>query len=354
MLPADVLTKTRRLVAYDGATVAVDVHADGTVVAEIDRGDGPAREFPPAYDVVREVTDEEEFSGAALAPMMAPCAWGRSCCRASRGPRWRRRSARPRGPQSPSARAPEGGIGYDVAYVADHLTHPTMAGHWLADGFTTLAAAATTTSRIDLGPLVASAAIRNPLTLARAAATIDDISGGRLVLGLGAGTAGDAVADHGTSPTTKELTDRFGDVVHALEAIWAGEPTYLGDHAAYDGSVTSPTAEGRGRPFTMIATHGPRGLALAARYGDAWSTYGGAAAVPLPPDDFWALPGRPVRGAQPEVCGDRARPGRGTAVGAARLRHGPGPVEGRLGVRRRGRARGEPGVRRGRRLLERR
>ena len=74
-------------------------------------------------------------------------------------------------------------IGYDVAYVADHLTHPTMAGRWLADGFTTLAAAATTTSRINLGPLVASAAIRNPLTLARAAATVDDISGGRLVLG---------------------------------------------------------------------------------------------------------------------------------------------------------------------------
>ncbi len=180
-------------------------------------------------------------------------------------------------------------IGYDVAYVADHLTHPTMAGRWLADGFTTLAAAATATSRIDLGPLVASAAIRNPLTLARAAATVDDISGGRLVLGLGAGTAGDAVADHGTAPTTKDLTDRFGDVVHALEAIWAGEPTYLGGHAAYDGAVTRPTAEGRARPFTMLAAHGPRGLALAARYADAWSTYGGAAAVPLAPDDFWAL-----------------------------------------------------------------
>lgn len=181
------------------------------------------------------------------------------------------------------------GIGYDVAYVADHLTHPTMAGRWLGDGFTTLAAAATSTSRIDLGTLVASAAIRNPLTLARAAATIDDISDGRLVLGLGAGTAGDAVADHGTAPTTKELTDRFGDVVQALEAVWAGEPTYLGGHAAYDGAVTSPTAEGRGRPFTMIAAHGPRGMALVARHADAWSTYGGAAAVALPPDDFWAL-----------------------------------------------------------------
>ena len=66
-LPADVLTKTRTLVENDGTTVAVDVHEDGTVLAEIDSGDGPVRELPPAYDVVREVSDDEAFTGAALA-----------------------------------------------------------------------------------------------------------------------------------------------------------------------------------------------------------------------------------------------------------------------------------------------
>jgi alkanesulfonate monooxygenase SsuD/methylene tetrahydromethanopterin reductase-like flavin-dependent oxidoreductase (luciferase family) len=180
-------------------------------------------------------------------------------------------------------------IGYDVAYVADHLTHPTMAGRWLADGFTTLAAAATTTRRVDLGTLVASAAIRNPVTLARAAATVDDISGGRLILGLGAGTAGDAVADHATHPTTKELTGRFGDVVEALESVWAGEPAHESQHAAYRDVVTRPVAEGRARPFTMLAAHGPRGLTLTARYADAWSTYGGPASVRLEADDYWLL-----------------------------------------------------------------
>ena len=94
-------------------------------------------------------------------------------------------------------------IGYDVAYVADHLTHPSIAGRWLADGFAVLAAAAIVTTRIDLGTLVASAVIRNPVTLARAPATVDDISGGRLVLGLGAGTAGGAVADRGSAPSTR-------------------------------------------------------------------------------------------------------------------------------------------------------
>ena len=180
-------------------------------------------------------------------------------------------------------------IGYDVAYVADHLTHASMAGRWLADGFTTLAAAATVTSRLDLGPLVASAAIRNPVTLARAAATVDDISGGRLVLGLGAGTPGDAAAHRGTTPSPKEMTDRLVDVVTALEGVWAERASYSGEHAAYRDVVSTPVAPGRRRPYTMIAAHGPRGLALTAEHGDAWNTYGGPASVPLDPDDYWDL-----------------------------------------------------------------
>ena len=63
----------------------------------------------------------------------------------------------------------------------------------------------------------------------------------------------------------------------------------MGDRATYRDVLTAPVAPGRGRPFTMIAAHGPRGLALAAAHGDGWSTYGGAASVPLPPDDFWDL-----------------------------------------------------------------
>ena len=69
--------------------------------------------------------------------------------------------------------------GYDVAYVYDHLTHPTAAGGWLADGYAVLAAAAATTTRIELGTLVASATLHSPVALARLAATLDDISGGR-------------------------------------------------------------------------------------------------------------------------------------------------------------------------------
>ena len=58
-------------------------------------------------------------------------------------------------------------VGYDVAYVYDHLTHPTAAGGWLAEGFTTLAAAAGVTTTIELGTLVASATLHSPVSRRR-------------------------------------------------------------------------------------------------------------------------------------------------------------------------------------------
>ena len=66
-LPAAVLTKNRTLVPYDGTTVAVDVFASGLVLAEIDAGDGPVVEPPSGWAVVREVTDDEAYTGGALA-----------------------------------------------------------------------------------------------------------------------------------------------------------------------------------------------------------------------------------------------------------------------------------------------
>ena len=126
-------------------------------------------------------------------------------------------------------------IGYDVAYVADHLTHPSIAGRWLADGFAVLAAAATVTTRIDLGTLVASAVIRNPVTLARAAATVDDISAGgwswarRRHRRRRGGRSWVGAVDEGDGGP-------LSDVVGALEAVWAGERDFVGaprraDHA---------------------------------------------------------------------------------------------------------------------------
>lgn len=178
--------------------------------------------------------------------------------------------------------------GFDVGYVADHLTHSTMAGQWWADGWTTLAAAAQVTARLQLGTLVASAAVRNPAALARAAATLHDLSDGRFVLGLGAGTATDAIADRGVSLTAGQLAGRYSEVVEALRALWAGASTYQGSHVATDGVVVAALPDHLTPPPLLLAAHGPRGYDLVARHADGWSTYGGPAATRLVGDDLWA------------------------------------------------------------------
>jgi alkanesulfonate monooxygenase SsuD/methylene tetrahydromethanopterin reductase-like flavin-dependent oxidoreductase (luciferase family) len=178
-------------------------------------------------------------------------------------------------------------LGYDAAYVYDHLTHPTAAGGWLGDGFTTLAAAAGVTTRIDLGPLVASGAFHSPVALARLAATVQDVSNGRLVLGLGAGAPGCVLADRDVTVTGGQLSARLGDLVEGLQAVWDGATSWRGRLAAFSGVETAPLPPGVERPFLLLAAHGPRALALAARHADGWNTYGGPGSTVLDPEDFW-------------------------------------------------------------------
>jgi alkanesulfonate monooxygenase SsuD/methylene tetrahydromethanopterin reductase-like flavin-dependent oxidoreductase (luciferase family) len=179
-------------------------------------------------------------------------------------------------------------IGYDVAYVYDHLTHPTAAGGWLADGFAVLAAAAVSTSRIGLGTLVASATLHSPVALARLAATVDDIAGGRLVLGLGSGSPRCSAADRGESPTNPEMFARLTDVVEGFDAVFAGATSWQGGTRSFSGLETTATPPGGERPFLMLAAHGPKALALTAQHADGWNTYGGPNATGLGPDEYWA------------------------------------------------------------------
>jgi alkanesulfonate monooxygenase SsuD/methylene tetrahydromethanopterin reductase-like flavin-dependent oxidoreductase (luciferase family) len=180
-------------------------------------------------------------------------------------------------------------VGYDVAYVYDHLTHPTAAGGWLADGFTTLAAAACATSTIELGTLVASATLHSPVALARLAATVDDVSGGRLVLGLGAGSPRCALVDRDESLTPGEMSRHLADVVTGLRAVWDGATAWQGETRGFSGVETLPLPPGAAPPFLVLAAHGPRALRLTARYADGWNTYGGPGATTLAPEDYWSV-----------------------------------------------------------------
>jgi alkanesulfonate monooxygenase SsuD/methylene tetrahydromethanopterin reductase-like flavin-dependent oxidoreductase (luciferase family) len=179
-------------------------------------------------------------------------------------------------------------VGYDVAYVYDHLTHPTAAGGWLAEGFTTLAAAAGVTKTIQLGTLVASATLHSPVSLARLAATVDDVSGGRLVLGLGAGSPRCANADRAEHPTPAEMHRRLVDVVEGMAAVFDGATEWTGATRSFGGLETTAVPAGATRPYLMLAAHGPRTIELAARRADAWNTYGGPNSSLSEPDEYWA------------------------------------------------------------------
>lgn len=169
-------------------------------------------------------------------------------------------------------------MGFDTAYTYDHLTWRSFRdGPWFA-GMPTLTAAATATSRMRLGTMVASANFRHPVPFAKELMTLDDISQGRLTLGLGAGGNGyDATALGQAAWSPRERADRFADFVTVLDATLRSPQTTM--HTAHYQALDARSVPGcvqRPRvPFHVAAT-GPRGLALAARYADGWITYGDA------------------------------------------------------------------------------
>ncbi|GAB3435358.1 LLM class flavin-dependent oxidoreductase [Phycicoccus ginsengisoli] len=165
-------------------------------------------------------------------------------------------------------------VGFDAAYLSDHLTHATTAEPWCADCWTTLAAAAGVTTTLRLGTLVACLAVRSPTALARSAARLQDLSDGRLVLGLGPGTPADVRADRGEAVTVNDLWRRYEESVSALRALWLGGSTWEGSVVRVDGVHPPPQATGLGPPPVLISGVGPRAYDLAARQGDGWVAVG--------------------------------------------------------------------------------
>jgi alkanesulfonate monooxygenase SsuD/methylene tetrahydromethanopterin reductase-like flavin-dependent oxidoreductase (luciferase family) len=167
-------------------------------------------------------------------------------------------------------------LGLHAAYTYDHLTWRTFRdGPWFG-ALPTLTAAATATSRLRLGTLVTSPNFRHPVTLAKELMSLDDISGGRVTLGIGAGGNGfDATALGQEAWTPKERADRFGEFVPLLDRLLTDDSvTHRGTHYSAVEARNLPGCVQRPRlPFAVAAT-GPRGLALAARYGQGWVTTG--------------------------------------------------------------------------------
>ncbi|CAM5576816.1 LLM class flavin-dependent oxidoreductase [Streptomyces narbonensis] len=167
-------------------------------------------------------------------------------------------------------------LGFHTAYTYDHLSWRTFRdGPWFG-ALPTLTAAATATERLRLGTLVTSPNFRHPVTLAKELMSLDDVSGGRITLGIGAGGNGfDATALGQEAWTPKERADRFGEFVPLLDRLLTEDAlTERGTFYSAEEVRNIPGCVQRPRlPFAVAAT-GPRGLRLAARHGQAWVTTG--------------------------------------------------------------------------------
>ncbi|MEO3743952.1 LLM class flavin-dependent oxidoreductase [Plantactinospora sp. B5E13] len=166
--------------------------------------------------------------------------------------------------------------GFDHAWTYDHLGWRDLVdGPWF-DAVSTLTAAASVTERIRLGTLVASPNFRHPVHFAREVTALDDISGGRTLLGLGAGGIGfDAAVLGGDTLPPRQRVDRFGEFAELLDLLlrtdrvsWRGDYYAAVDARSNPGCVQSPRV-----PF-VVAANGPRSMRLAARYGQGWVTTG--------------------------------------------------------------------------------
>ncbi|MCW3049700.1 MAG: Pyrimidine monooxygenase RutA [Solirubrobacterales bacterium] len=169
------------------------------------------------------------------------------------------------------ARAAEA-AGFDSIWIGDHLLYRgdgrAERGPW--EAWTLMSALAAATERVDIGPLVACAGFHPPGLVAKMAATIAEISGGRFVLALGAGWNEPEFRAFGL-PFDHRVS-RFEEAFTIIRRLLGGERVTLrGRYWQADDAVLVP-APAR-RPRLMVGSNGPRMLAMTLPHVDAWNTW---------------------------------------------------------------------------------
>jgi len=168
-------------------------------------------------------------------------------------------------------------IGVDHVWTYDHLAWRDLRdGPWLT-AVPLLAAAATATSRIRLGTLVASPNFRHPVVFAKELVALDRISGGRVIGGIGAGavTGWDTHMLGQDELTARQRADRFREFVDVLSLLLRdGSASYDGQWYVADEARSLPgPVQQPGLPLAVAAS-GPKGMRLAVEHGAAWITTG--------------------------------------------------------------------------------
>ncbi|CAN5793731.1 LLM class flavin-dependent oxidoreductase [soil metagenome] len=175
-------------------------------------------------------------------------------------------------------------VGFDSVWVTDHLIHRSEPSDDLSTGgdrreldgpwecWSLLSAIAAITHQVEIGPLVICNSFRNPALLAKMADTVDEISGGRLILGLGAGWNASEYEAFGY-PFDRRV-DRFEQgiqIIHGL--LKTGHVDFEGQYyEARDCELRPRGPREKGTPI-LIGTTGTRMLSITARYADHWNTW---------------------------------------------------------------------------------
>ncbi|MCA9968791.1 MAG: LLM class F420-dependent oxidoreductase [Anaerolineales bacterium] len=175
-------------------------------------------------------------------------------------------------------------LGFVGLYRSDHYTNANPPDKDSLELWVSLTWLASHTSRIEFGPLVSPVSFRQPTMTARMAAAVDDLSGGRLILGLGAGWQAREHDNYGWD--LLEVGPRFARFEEGLEVITrllrSDEPVdFSGDYYRLREAILLPRPQRAGGPPILIGGNGPqRTLPLVARYASEWN------AVYLPAEAF--------------------------------------------------------------------
>jgi probable F420-dependent oxidoreductase len=166
-------------------------------------------------------------------------------------------------------------IGLDSIWLGDHLMYRPVDGQPARGPFeawSTMAALAAVTDRVQIGPLVASLGFHTPPMIAKKAATIDRISGGRFVLGVGSGWNEDEYRGYGVP--FDHRASRFAEALTIIRALFAtGACDFRGDWYDIDGARLFPTPVQPGGPPLMLGSFGPRMLRIGLPHVQMWNAW---------------------------------------------------------------------------------
>jgi F420-dependent oxidoreductase-like protein len=172
-------------------------------------------------------------------------------------------------------------VGLHAVWVADHLLQLDPYGARpgeteMLEAYTTLGYLAARTERVRLGTMVTAVTFRPPALLVKAVTTVDVLTGGRAMLGIGAGYAQDEAAAMGLPlPPVAERFERLEETLQIALRMWGGDETpFEGRHFTLTNPVLSPPAVTRPHPPILIGGTGERRtLPLVARYADACNVF---------------------------------------------------------------------------------